>query len=116
MGVRTPDIIWNALNNLHGRLGLSFREIANTEPFTGMPPGTLNTMWKRHDMPYKWAAKFGFLAELPVRVCPIHGVVHKYDCQEQKVVKKRKPREYTTIQSMPPEVLLWKLENREVIK
>lgn len=96
-GVTTPDILRAGLITLHDRVGLSWRKIAQTPEFSLLPAGTLCTWAKTGYLPRRWYARFGLTAYLPAPACPLHGVVHCYDCETQQVkpVRKRTPKPRT---------------------
>jgi len=115
-GCHSCDIIREQLNELHDRYGLSWRKIANVGQYRGIPAGTLCAIAKgTKEIPDKFKARFGILIEVPVAPCPIHGVVHKYDCQTQTINRKRKTKqkEYKSLFDWPVSKLRWALENRE---
>lgn len=88
----------------HQSRGLTLREISAIYP--GVSHGTIarilkGTEPKRPDIRHA----LGMTVYQPAPACPIHGVVHVGRC----------PREvaYKRLSDMPPDLLRWKLENRE---
>ena len=80
MLVTKPDILQRWLKYLHRSSGLTDREIATKPLFSGIPPGTINTMRKHGQVPKKWRAKLHI-------VCRHCGRPHhRYDCTQEKPV------------------------------
>lgn len=117
IGRHECDIERKTLLRLHEIDGLSWRKIANLDRYNGIPAGTLCSFANGDkELPdqYKWQLGIPFTA--PASVCPIHGVVHEYDCQSQRVSRKPAPKirtTWTSLFDLPEKELLQMLKRRE---
>ena len=89
MLVRNPDTVRAWIIYLHGTSMLTYRQIAEKPYFSNppsVPPGTICSIAKGAPWPKKYRRGRGIPEQVKVQVCPIHGVVHDYDCQAEKPV------------------------------
>lgn len=107
MGVTTPDIVRERLNELHDTYGLSWRKIASLDDYSGISAGTLCAIAKGYPVPKKWHAHFGLRVMLPAPACLRCGGVHT--TRRCTAI----PVQHNSLFAMPAEVLRWKIENRE---
>lgn len=56
------------LKLLRDTYGLKWQEIAETEPFLGIPLGTLNDIYRGRPVPKRWRAQLGYTEETTVMV------------------------------------------------
>lgn len=98
--VTKRDTIRGRLKELNGSGGLSWRKIAALPDFVPVPAGTLCRYAKTGYLPPKWRVRFGLIAYVPTLACPVHGVVHCYDCETQIV----KPARNHPARPRPPRI------------
>ena len=78
--VTSPDILSKWCKVLRATAGLTDRDIAAKPFFSGIPPGTINSIRKHGKVPAKWKQKLHCL-------CPHCGRLnHDYDCTTEKPV------------------------------
>ena len=83
------DIVWQDIDRLRNTFSLSWRKIACTPKYRGIPAGTLCAFYKgEKEIPVKYRARLGIPYELPAPACPTHGIVHCYDCTKETVKPK----------------------------
>ena len=90
-GVTSCDTMQALLIELHDTSMLSWRKIAELPDFAPLPPGTLCRWANTGYLPPKWYGRFGFDLIIPMPACPVHGVVHCYDCASQIVKPAHRP-------------------------
>ena len=78
--VTSPDILSKWCGVLRATAGLTDRDIAAKPFFSGIPPGTINSIRKHGKVPAKWKQRLHCL-------CPHCGRLnHDYDCTTEKPV------------------------------
>ena len=106
------DIVWKDIDGLRNTFSLSWRKIACTPKYQGIPAGTLCAFYKgKREIPIEYRAQLGIPYELPAPACAECGIVHIGACP-----KKRKPRVYRSLFDWPVKELARALENREVLQ
>lgn len=74
MRVRTPDIVRERLKSLHDTYGFTWREIAASDAYAGIPAGTLCAIAKGGPIPARYYAQLG-LPFSTARVVAVSGPV-----------------------------------------
>jgi hypothetical protein len=85
--VRSSDTARRLLISRKGTPGRTWRWLAQNV-YWPVPAGTLCAIAKGEKIPNRYRRVFKLPAIVKREVCPLHGVVHDYDCQTQEV----KPR------------------------
>lgn len=88
-GVRTSDIVRAELKALHDTNGLSWRKIAILPQYKGIPPGTLNSIYKGADVFKIWKEKLGIKREVPLWVIEATEILAQLEKQANAPIKKR---------------------------
>ena len=101
---------------------MSWPDIARLERYSEIPMTSLYmfAIGKR-PLADEHKLKLGIPVQQPVDVCPIHHVVHDYDCRTQTVRKKAKSNEtrrhvFGWLESYSSRQLLYMLDNRQLCK
>jgi hypothetical protein len=108
-------MVRDELNRLHATTMPSWRKIAQTPKYLGIPAGTLCSIAKGEEIPEKHKAQLGLPHTQPAQVCLEHGIVHCYDCQTQTVHGRRSRRSWKSLWDIPEGELRWMLEHREEV-
>ena len=92
--VRSSDAIRADLGAMRDSLCLSWQSFAKyleKEYDVKIPGGSLCTFVKDGYLAPKYKHYFNLPIEAPAPMCPIHGIVERYDCRTQTVKAKNKP-------------------------